>query len=119
MNHSTMLRCALTLVCTSFALFLISTPDAQAQSQLNRVEVYGAYSFLHPKLPGKLDPSDPSAVKAAQTVLGNLSGWNGGATVNVTNSFGITSDFSGYYKNFNTTIDGSELDANVRAYTFL
>jgi hypothetical protein len=51
--------------------------------------------------------------------LGNLSGWNGGVAAGLTKHLSVTADFSGYYKNFNTTFDGSNFDASLRAYTFL
>jgi hypothetical protein len=91
-------------------------PKASAQES-SRIQVYGGYSLLHPKLPAF--DSDPAVSRTVESLLGNLSGWNSGITVGLTNTFGVTADFSGYYKNFKTTIDGSHFDANLRAYTFL
>jgi hypothetical protein len=91
-------------------------PLARAQEP-DRIQAYGGYSFLHPNLP--TFDSDPETSRNIESLLGNLSGWNGGVTVGMTKNFGITADFSGYYKNINTTLDGTEFDTKLRAYTFL
>jgi Outer membrane protein beta-barrel domain len=105
-----------TLILALLASILFLTPLAGAQEPA-RVQAYGGYSLLHPKLP--TFDSDPSISRTVESFLGNLSGWNGGVTFGMTKNVGITADFSGYYKNVNTTLDGSEFDANLRAYTFL
>jgi len=108
-----------TFAISAFAIvssILLAAPKATAQEP-SRIQIYGGYSVLHPNLP-KFD-SDPSVSRTVETVLGNLSGWNGGVTVGLTNTFGVTADFSGYYKKFNATVDGSNFDASLRAYTFL
>ena len=115
MTHS---RAAKTFALYAIAValsILFVVPKARAQGP-SAVQVYGGYSLLHPNLP---DFGDPSTSRAVEDVLGNMSGWNGGLTVGLTKSVGITADFSGYYKNLNTTFDGSSIDVNLRAYTFL
>src|SRR5262249_48047620 len=95
---------------------LLLPPGVRAQEP-SELQVYGGYSLLHPNLP--TFKSDPPLSGMVETLLGNVSGWNGGMTVGLTRHFGVTAEFSGYYKNFNTTLEGSNFDANLRAYTFL
>jgi opacity protein-like surface antigen len=119
MSRSTTFHSVVTLVCAFLASVFFLAPSASAQSALSRIEIYGGYSFLHPDLPGKLDPTDPSTARTLQSILGNLSGWDAGATIRVTNYFGVTSDVSGYYKSFNTSVDGIPFVAKLRAHTFV
>src|SRR5262245_10193303 len=99
-------RIPLGIVWLSFIFGCLSAPDANAQKL--PIEVYGGYSLLHPKVPVDVS-SDPSTSKTVQSLLGNLSGWNGGVTVGITKSFAVSGDFSGYYKNFDTSVDGFNL----------
>lgn len=105
----------------SFLLLLVCALPAAlwAQDSLARVEVYGGYSLLRPNLPAKLGGGDASTEKLAEFVLGNVLGWNGGATVNLGRSIGITADLSGYYKSIDARVEGSDLQANARLHTFL
>lgn len=84
-----------------------------------RVEVYGGYSLLRPNLPAKIGGGDPSVEKLAEFVLGNVLGWNGGATVNLGRSVGITADVSGYYKSIDARVEGSDVQASARLHSFL
>jgi opacity protein-like surface antigen len=104
------------LVCAVLAAVLFIPSHATAQER-TRIQAYGGYSMLHPKLPDF--DSDPAVSKLVESLIGNLSGWNGGITVGLTKNIGIASDFSGYYKNFSPTVDGSDFDTRLRAYTFL
>ena len=115
MGHSLALRSAFASVGLIIALSMLFVPSADAQ-KLSRFEVHGAYSLLHPNLPGSLF-SNSSEVQQARDILGNLSGWNGGATVGITNSFGIAADFSGYYKSVDISLFGSSTHASARAHT--
>ena len=117
MGHSLALRSAFASIGLIIALSMLFVPSADAQ-KLSRFEVHGAYSLLHPNLPGSLF-SNSSEVQQARDILGNLSGWNGGATVGITNSFGIAADFSGYYKSVDISLFGSSTHASARAHTFL
>src|SRR5262249_31751162 len=104
------------LPCATLVSILLFAAHASAQEPA-RFQVYGGYSLLHPNLPDF--DFDPFVSKTSESLLGNLSGWNTGITLGLTRNLGIAADFSRYYKNFNTSIDGSDFDANLRANTFL
>ena len=89
-------------IAVAFSILLV-VPTANAREPA--VQIYGGYSLLHPNLP-KFD-SDPSVSKTVETLLGNLSGWNGGFTVGLTRNLGITADFTGHYENIDATLHGS------------
>jgi opacity protein-like surface antigen len=104
------------LACATLVSVLLFAAHASAQEPA-RIQVYGGYSLLHPNLPDF--DSDPAVSKTAESLLGNLSGWNTGITLGLTRNIGIAADFSRYYKNFSTSIEGSDFDATLRANTFL
>jgi len=116
MIHSRKTKTTFAVHVVAVLSILLVAAKASAQEP-PRIQLYGGYSLLHPNLPDF--DSDPAVSRTVETLLGNLSGWNSGITVGLTRSFGVTADFSGYYKNMNTTVDGSRFDANLRAYTFL
>jgi opacity protein-like surface antigen len=116
MTRSHKPRQFLSLACATLVSVLMFAAHASAQEPA-RIQVYGGYSILHPNLPDF--DSDPAVSKTAQSLLGNLSGWNAGVMVGLTRDIGIAADVSRYYKNFNTTLDGSDFDAKLRANTFL
>jgi len=95
------------------------TPAAEAQQALPRVETYGGYSLLRPNLPASIGDGDPAAEKLGEFVLGNILGWNAGATINVGRSLGITADFAGYYKSIDAEIEGRGVQASGKLHTFL
>jgi opacity protein-like surface antigen len=66
------------MIAVALSAFLL---PAQAQEELQRVEVFAGYQFSH---------FDPSL---------NASGWNAAINGNVSRWLGITGDFSGTYKN--------------------
>ena len=109
-------RTLFSLIFTTLASVVVFAPNASAQEP-GRIQIFGGYSLLHPNLPGF--DADPAVAKTAESLLGNLSGWDGGITIGVTKHFGFTADFSGYYKNFNAAFEGSDFDASLRAHTFL
>jgi len=116
MTYSRTARTFIACVLAIVASILSSPPDARAQ-EASAIQVYAGYSLLHPNLPSF--DADPAVSKTFESVLGNLSGWNGGVTLGMSKNFGIVADFSGYYRGFKTTFEGSNLDASLRAYTFL
>jgi hypothetical protein len=84
------------------------------------VEAYGGYSILRPNLPSDIGGSDASVERFGQFILNNVLGWNAGATVNITNVFGVTADLSGYYRSLGTIdIDGSDVSADLSVHSFL
>jgi len=116
MTCSPKLRQFFPLACATLLSVLLFAAHASGQER-GGILVYGGYSLLHPNLPN-LD-SDPGVSKTVESLLGNLSGWNTGITVGLTKNLGVAADFSGYYKNFNISLDGSVFDAKLRANTFL
>jgi len=100
----------------ALVLLVLLSSAAQAQ-ELPRIEAYGSYSLLRPNLPSVGD--DPAIEAVGEFVLSNVLGWNAGATVNITNSFGITADFAGYYKSIDTRIEGADAEAHLKLHTFL
>ena len=75
------LRKAKTFAVRAFAAFfsiLLLAPWASAKEP-SRIQVYGGYSLLHPNLPAF--DSDPAVSRTVESLLGNLSGWNGGIAV--------------------------------------
>jgi len=52
-------------------------------------------------------------------ILGNVLGWGGSATVNVTKVFGITGDFSEHRKSLESSFEGSGGKASATLRTFL
>lgn len=101
----------------AFCIIIFFTATAHAQLTSTRLEAYGGYSLLRPNLPKNIGGSDPSVEQLGQTLLGNVLGWNGGLTANITNSFGVTADLSGYYKKLD--IDDEDVHANLKLHTFL
>jgi opacity protein-like surface antigen len=89
--------------------------NASAQDK-SRFELYGGYSVLRVNLPDTVDGTD---TKVFQSVIGSLLGWNGGLTANITPNFGITSDFSGYYRKLQADLDGDDVSANANLHGFL
>ena len=68
----------LLMIAIALSAFLL---PAQAQEELQRVEVFAGYQFSH---------FDPSL---------NANGWNAAINGSVSRWFGVTGDFSGTYKN--------------------
>jgi outer membrane protein with beta-barrel domain len=100
--------------------WLVNT-NALAQSTLSKIEPYATYSMLRPNLPSGATSRwvDAPIEPVGQFVLGNVLGWNGGTTFNFTRSFGITADFSGYYRSFKADVDGESITAHLNLHTFL
>ncbi len=108
------------ILCLATFGILLTIP-ANAQSDFPRVEIFGGYSLLHPRLPGNLGSSASESAflrSTGESVLGNVPGWGASATVNLTRMFGVTGDFGGNYKNADT-IQGVSVNASGNVHTFL
>ncbi len=99
----------------SLCLLVFSPADAGAQAKA-RLETFGGYSLLRVHLPETIQGEN---TKILQSIVGTMLGWNGGITANVTNHFGITGDFSGYYRKLQGDLDGSDGRAIARIHSFL
>jgi len=82
-------------------VLLFLAPAAAPAQDTAKAEVFGGYSYL------RADPSDMS-----------LHGWNAAATVNISEWFGITGDFSGHYGS--PSVRGFEIPyLDVNSHTFM
>src|SRR5688572_26771472 len=99
-------------------LFGPQVVTATAQEPVGRLEAYGAYSLLRPNLPAGLG-GDPAIERFLELALSNVLGWNGGVTLNVTPTFGITGDVSGYYRSAEVTSQGEHVTGDLKVHTFL
>jgi hypothetical protein len=74
---------------------------ATAQTEYPQAEIFGGYSYL------RADPTDM-----------NLHGWNAAVTVNLSEWFGVTGDFSGHYGS--PSVRGFEVPyLDVNSHTFM
>src|SRR5687767_8287038 len=97
------------------SLFMCFGLPAWAQ-EVPRIEVFGGYSILRPNIPADLAGSGAdgeTAAEIAEFALGNVLGWGANVTVNVNSVFGITADFSGYYKSLDVSFEGERIDASA------
>lgn len=109
------------LILVFLVALLVGLP-VQAQNKVPRIEVFGGYSILSPNIPVDLGGggADGEAVaEITEFALGNVLGWHTGVTVNLNKTFGITADFSGFYKSLDVTFEGDRVDASVNLHTFL
>lgn len=88
-----------------------------------RVDVFAGYSMLRPNLPGDLIPGDAAgsalAEEAGEFILGNIVGWGADLTVHLNRYFGVTADFSGFYKGFDAAFEGVSADLSGNLHTFM
>ena len=105
-----------------FVVALLVGLPAYAQDEVPRVEVFGGYSLLSPNIPADLGgggADGEAAAEIAEFALGNVLGWHAGVTVNLNKTFGITADFSGFYKSLDVAFEGDRVDASADLHTFL
>jgi hypothetical protein len=88
-------------------------------AQASRVEVFGGFALLQPKVPSSIAGED--VAKAAQFIIGNVLGWGASAAVYLRPKFGIEGDFGGHYRRTgDIQIDSADHgSASANLHTFL
>ena len=107
----------LTLVAAAMAATLLLGGHASAQD-FNRIEVFGGYSILRPNLPSSLFV-EPGVDEIGEFLLGNVLGWRGGLTYNLTRNLGIKADFGGHYRSLDVTAMGSSVAVSGDLHAFM
>jgi len=83
----------LAIVVGAVAIGTMATAQAQDNPQ-PKAEIFGGYAFLHPGL----------NVNGTSADLENIpEGWGAAATFNFARHFGLTADFGGHYRTFNSS----------------
>lgn len=116
-NKSSLLLILLPWMCALLAV----SERGWSQDAPPRMEIYGGYSLLNPKIPADTlggGAEGEAAADVLDSVLGNLAGWRAGATFNVTRWLGISADFTGHYKSLGVSYEGVGLDASADLHTF-
>lgn len=99
-----------------------AAPSAQVGGlDFPRIEAYVGYSFIRPDLPNFTGDreTDDAIQDAGRFILGNVLGWGGSFTVNVTRVFGITGDFSEHRKSLESSFEGTSGKASANIRTFM
>src|SRR6202007_1180456 len=81
------------IVLLAVAIGSLVTAQAQDNPQ-PKAEIFGGYAFLHPGVKVNGTSADLENVPA---------GWGAAATFNLAQHLGLTADFGGHYKTFNST----------------
>ena len=105
------------LLIATLCMFVAQETDAQNATP--RLQIYGGYSILRPRLPSRVAGGDATVKALGEFSLGNVLGWNTGATFRISRRIGIASDLSGYYRSLDTQIDGVGVRGEMSAHTFL
>jgi opacity protein-like surface antigen len=82
------------VIATVVLVVIALAAAASAQSDLNRYEIFGGYSFLHEGISNDLSVYNLSHV--------NSNGWEAGGTEYLNNWFGATVDFNGTYSHISS-----------------
>ena len=81
----------------------LCTVPVLAQENTPKTEIFGGYQYSH------FDASGTGT---------NMNGWNGSVTGNFNKWLGVTADFSGAYKSQSASFSGTNVSADLKAYTY-